>query len=525
MLAVALFACYTRLSETYPLNADGASNSLEAWAMLHGNWLLHGWMLTDVAFYTTELPEYAVVEAAHGLNSDVVHIASALTYTLLVILAAFLAKGQASGREGWTRALIAAGIMLAPMQDAVVRPGITPPQGTGIMLLLSQADHIGTQVPLLGIFLVLDRAPRRWYLPPLIAAALTWAVVGDTIAVLDAAAPIAVVFLLRAAWGVIRHGDRLAAWRYELGVGAAAMAGAGAGLGAQRLIPRLGGYHMMPIAAGVTAMGKLPHNLWVTGRGILDLYGADVLGSRPGAETALTWVHVIGVALAGMALLLSVQGFLRRCEPLTAILAAGIVINVAFFLVSTIPSKPWDAREVSAVLPFGAVLAGRLLARPLARARLLPVLGVLIVGYAAALGYGMTQPRLGNMEQPLASWLEAHHLKTGLGTYTEDNAVTVDSGGRVRMLTVAWQGTGPSVPRWYQSSLGWYDARTSYADFVATNSADGHRGSLIPQREIVATFGKPARTYHYGTFTIMVWHKNLLRDLGRPALTEVGKIG
>ena len=43
-----------------PVNADGASNALQAWDMLHGNLLLHGWWLSDVSFYTTELPQYTL---------------------------------------------------------------------------------------------------------------------------------------------------------------------------------------------------------------------------------------------------------------------------------------------------------------------------------------------------------------------------------------------------------------------------------------------------------------------------------
>ncbi len=79
------------------VQSDGAAMVLESWAMLHGNLLLHGWQLADVSFYTTELPEYMLVELVRGLNPDVVRICAALTYTLLVVLAAAVAHG-ASGR-------------------------------------------------------------------------------------------------------------------------------------------------------------------------------------------------------------------------------------------------------------------------------------------------------------------------------------------------------------------------------------------------------------------------------------------
>ncbi len=113
-----LFVCYLHISRTVPTNSDGAANALQAWDMLHGNLLLHGWWLSDVSFYTTELPEYMLVELVHGLNADVVHVAAALTYTLLVLLAALLAKGRATGREAAVRMLLAGGIMLAPQLGA-----------------------------------------------------------------------------------------------------------------------------------------------------------------------------------------------------------------------------------------------------------------------------------------------------------------------------------------------------------------------------------------------------------------------
>ena len=59
--------------------------------MLHGNVLLHGWTASDVTFCITELPEYLVADMVRGPGPDVVHVASAFTYTLLVLLVNYAA--------------------------------------------------------------------------------------------------------------------------------------------------------------------------------------------------------------------------------------------------------------------------------------------------------------------------------------------------------------------------------------------------------------------------------------------------
>jgi hypothetical protein len=91
LAAATAFLCYLRVSRGTAVGSDGGSISLQAWDMLHGNVLLHGWTTSDVSFYPTELVQYVLVEAVRGLGPDVVHIAGAMTYTLLVLLAAWLA--------------------------------------------------------------------------------------------------------------------------------------------------------------------------------------------------------------------------------------------------------------------------------------------------------------------------------------------------------------------------------------------------------------------------------------------------
>jgi hypothetical protein len=180
-VGIGLYLCYLHVSRTERVSSDGASNALQAWAMLHGNPMLRGWTVTDVSFYTTELPEYMLVEHFRGLNADVLHMSAAISYTLVVLTGAMLARGRATGREGIVRMLIAAGIMIAPQL------------GPGVFILVFQPDHIGTQAPLLLTWLVLDRAPRRWYVPILVGAMLAWIEVADRLALLIGVAPLAAV--------------------------------------------------------------------------------------------------------------------------------------------------------------------------------------------------------------------------------------------------------------------------------------------------------------------------------------------
>ena len=512
LAAVVLFVCYVRLSGTVPDNSDGSDQALQAWDMLHGNWLLRGWTVGDVSYYTTEIPEYMIVEKIIGLGANVIHVAAGLTYTLLVLAAGWLATGRATGRPGVVRALVASGILLAPQL------------GNGVHLLIQQPDHIGTQVPLLVTFIVLDRGPRRWYIPAAIFAMLTWVIISDRVAVFDAALPLVAVYGLRVLWGLwgrIHDGTRLAAQWFEIMLAAAGIMSFGAAELAVAVIKHVGGYTSLPLPSKLTSLGSLPLHLKLTLEGTLNLYGADFLGLSGWAlVTAL--VHLVGVALALVGFFLAFRRFFSG-DLIVPVMATGIVFNLAFYILSTVPATWFDTREISVVLPFGAVLAGRQLAGPLARARLVPVLAVVLACYAAALGYGAVQPPVADSEQPVVGWLEAHHLVTGLGTYTESNIITLDSGGRVAIRTVTWRTSG-AVPRAYESESSWYDPRQGYANFVVTNSADSGGVSSIPRRDILALAGPPARTYHYNTFTIMVWNHNLLADLGSPPSARPGDI-
>ena len=507
-----LFSCYCRQSQAVALSSDGSGNILQAWDMLHGNLLLHNWWVSDVSFYTTELPQYMLIEALTGLGPWVVHAAAAMTYMLLVLLAALLAMGNARGGRRLARALLAAGLMLAPQLSA-----------TSILLL--SPDHIGTAVPLLVTWLLIDRARPRWYVPVLVCLLFTLTMVADSIVLLTGVVPLTLVGAGRAFAGLIRRGGPRASRWYELSLaGAAAVAGI-AGSFAPRVMPALGGYQQSPVEAD-TDLGQLQHGAWVTFQAFLELFGANVFntsffGARPVFEVVFAALHLVGAILAACALGVGIARIFRFGELIVPVFAVAIVLNLGAYMSSMHAQDLLGAREMAEVLPLGAVLAGRVLGDPIAawiraaKAWLVPVLAVLAAGYLAALGYGAAQASVPAENEPLASWLVAHRLTDGLATYWQANSTTVDSHGQVRLSAVVQDVRDRLVPYLWETDVANYDPARHYADFVV---ADGP--SALPGMQLSAelTFGHPARTYHADGYTILVWNTNLLDKLDGPGL-------
>ena len=517
VLAVAgLLIVYWRQSETVAVSSDGASNVLQAWAMLHGNVALHHWRVSDVSFYTTELPQYALIESVLGLGAWVVHVGAAMTYTLLVLLAAALAKGRVRGRAGAARVLLAGGIMVAPQLSA-----------TQIVLL--SPDHTGTAVPVLVTWLVIDRVTpdrwkaARWAVPLVVFVLLTSTMIADSIVLITCIAPLVLVVLIRSCPGLIRRGERPASRWYELSLAAAAAAAGGIGSAAPRVIAALGGYRQAPVESDTTLIA-LRHQAWVTFQAVLELFGANVYNARPAIEVVFAWLHLAGAVLVICALILALGRLYRFQDLVVSVFAVAIVINLGTYMFSAHALDILGAREIAAVLPLGAVLAGRMLAEPLlnlaqtartAKFWLLPALAVIAVGYLGTLAYGAAQRPAPMTNQPLAGWLVAHRLTDGLASYWQANSTTLASGGRVRVSGVTVGPGDEFVPYEWETDDAAYDPARYDATFLV---ADGPAQLAGARSAALRTFGPPRRTYSYDGYTIMVWDANLLSRLGHPGL-------
>src|ERR1035438_7540808 len=75
-----LFAFFLRISFGERVDSDGANSALQAWDLVHGHLMLHGWIFGDATFYAFELPLNGIVELLFGVGNLATHVGSALTY-------------------------------------------------------------------------------------------------------------------------------------------------------------------------------------------------------------------------------------------------------------------------------------------------------------------------------------------------------------------------------------------------------------------------------------------------------------
>jgi hypothetical protein len=491
-IGAGLFTGYLHQARVTDANSDGAAMVLQAWDMLHGNVLLHGWSLADVSFYPTEVPEDALVELFTGLRPDVVHISAALTYTLIVLLTALLARGRTRGREGVLRAVIGGMIVVAPSV-------------AGTRVLLLSPNHTGTAVPVLLTLLVLDRTRSRWQVPVLVGALLTLTQVADQIAAYAVAAPLALVGAVRSARLRSRHDAWLAL------AGAASVPG---GLGVLWLIHAAGGFYEPPLTGSLLAApSQLPGHFGALAACVRILFG---VGSPGGFLGFVAVLHAVCLGLAGLGLLAGLVR-LARIGLASQVLVAGIVAVLAAGFFGTHVTSTASAHEIAVVLPMSAALTARMV--PAAALRGRPVLGVapaaagLAACFLAALAIAASWSPARPDNAALARWLQAHGLHTGLSGYWQADSAILDSGGGVLIAPVQATADGKVQAYRWETQASWFDSRATYANFVVEETSAGSETMTIPHAVLYSSFGRPARIWHFKNYTITVWKENLLAHL------------
>ena len=273
-----------------------------------------------------------------------------------------------------------------------------------------------------------------------------------------------------------------------------------------------------PVASGT----KILHNV-----GLVGTWGGDLLGmgggslGNGGVPVALELVHAVGVLCVVVAVLAAVRrlvlGVARRdpvaSEPdegwrIDDLLVLALVADLLVFVTLTYGDAQDFSRYLTGAVVFGAVLAGRAVARvatPPMTPRLRRGLAAMALGVLAAFGAGfgftLAAPQPSRPYVQLGRFLEAHHFQRGLGDYWSASITTVSTDGTVDVRPVIADGDGHIGRYQRQSAAAWYSGQRF--EFLVYDAAVPWGG--ITPASAVHTFGPSTRTYDVGTFRVIVW--------------------
>jgi len=492
--AIALYALLLRIALTENVSSDPANNVLQAWDLVHGHLLLHGWILGDVTFYTFELPLLGIIELFFGVHTIALHVALALVYLLITVFATALAVTGSRGPARAARAAVVVAVLAAPIF-----------QMTDSWIPISLPDHTGTSVFLLLPFLLVDRADHddrasaARYTAPLLCLILAAGQLSDVTVRFVAVPAIVVVCgyrLLVARKLVNRDGVHLAAAVLSVPLS---------------LVVRAAMLHFHSYLMVAPQMKIAPVSLWlhharVTWLDIREVFGAVAYTGH--AESVVDAAVVFGWAC----LLVTAIGIVRvlwrwrtasRAEQLLVIAIAG---NLAVYTLSALVNAD-SPHDIIAIVPMGAVLAARALIPERLTSRVAVLAGCGLAGVAALVPMSLSAAR--PLTRPtsaatLSTWLSAHGLHYGLGGYWNASGVTLQSGNQVQVRTI--QQTGREITTYpWESDAAWYDPSEHYANFVIVSpNATPSLGS------VVRVFGQPTSTNQVGGEKVLIYKKNLL---------------
>ena len=507
-VVVLIALLYAAAVRAFAGDSDGATVVLEGHALGSGHVLLHGWALSLDSFWTIDAPLYAVAERLTGMHWALLYLVPAVIAGLVIALSAVLAR---DGRKGWPGAVA--------IITVVVVIGL--PSHALATFLLRGPLHVGTTLWCLAAFVCLrtGRFDRWWFVA---VGLLATGALGDSQVIVLGMVP---VFL-----GGLVMMRRRRRWQSGLTAVAAAAASAILAVALWTFAGWAGAYTVNSTHPRASAQ-----QAW-TNIGHIATWGAAMLGVGDGglgaggvrgfqvAHLVSLLVVVAGVVVAAFGLF---RGVAFGRPPTTAnagdyrtedLLVLAFALDLGMFVFLTANSDPGYMRYLTAAVIFSSILAGRLVGRfasafvsnserrgsrglHLAGASASVVVALVAVGFVTSL-----RPHL--PDRPfiqLGQFLEAHHLRTGIGDYWSASITTVATDGVVAIRPVITTPTGRIVRYQRQSNAAWY-AGTRF-EFLVYDTARPWGGIQATTAQV--TFGPPSHTYAVGSYRVAVWDHSL----------------
>jgi hypothetical protein len=494
-----LVLLYARSAHSQAATSDRATIILEGQTMAAGHLLLQGWNLTFASYWTSDAPFYDAAVRLVGLRPALLYAGPAVMAALVVVVGVLLAREASHGASA-----LAGGLAVIALLGFA-----TPAMA---LFFVARGFHMSTALYALLAFAALRRGRfgLGWCLAVLLLAA---GMLGDLLLVAYGVMPLVLAGLVAAL--------RQRRWQSAAaGISAGLVGGAVAALA--RRLAEAGGAFKAEAALSTVPVGQMLRNLaHVPG------YASDLLGltnglrHNGGVPAGLRELHAVG-ALCVLACVVAAMGSLvvgarrgRTGRPVPAgpetwrlddLLVLAVLCSAAPFVTFARPDQS-GVRYLAVSIVFASILAGRLVARGWSKlpagkpARVVSALGLAVVlSFATGVGYSLARPEQPYEIPALVSYLEAHHLRWGIGDYWSASITTVQSSGAVIVRPVAASNGGALQQMMTLSETSWYTGQEW--QFLV------YRKPIIDNVDLDAalrTWGPPAQIQVIGAFQVLTW--------------------
>jgi len=489
----ALAVFFTAVALNVPYDSDHASMMVMGKAVLEGNPLLEGWTLGNQAYYTTELPFYALGIWLMGFTWKVIYILTGLHWAMITLALIVLAATDEARTASPHRAFVA--FCLTFFLPALL---LTSSH-------LSDAHLVGFFYCLIALF-GMRSIEHGGRLPhyAVYGAFLTLAMIGDAFGLFLLAIPVVLVCVLRISW----DGPR----RQTIALLAVTLLAAALARAILELVSAVGGARIPGPPAQFVSLPHLEGNAYVVLYSILDLFAVRFFGEPVVSVAAVQGViHISALLLLGRAAYVALARF-REQDLYTQVLVTIIVVNVMEYFLSGAVALG-TTYYLAPSLIFGIPLVvkyvfGSSIWRERRKLVLLYFL-VLLVSLMPPLTFSKPP----SQSDGLAQLLIQAHLKNGYGPFWRSNSTTVATAGQVTVRPVYLKNGSFIAPYLQFASKEWYSSR---ADFlvVQTDDSSGLQPTVEQATEI---FGPPSEKHSLGRFGyLLVWDHDITPFLAPP---------
>ncbi|MGH9303428.1 MAG: hypothetical protein ACRDZ5_03335 [Acidimicrobiales bacterium] len=529
-------------------DSDGAAVILQGQAMSKGHLLLSGWSLSLDSFWTVDAPFYLVAVLLGGVTPVLLHLVPAVIALLVIGAGAYIA---AEGRRG-PGAVVGALTVVALLGF---------PTHTMAYFFLRGPLHVATALWCLVAFIAVRRG-RFDFGFAVAVIFLAAGVLGDLQALAYGVIPLFLAGLVAMC--------RCRSLRGGLAQSGAAVGGVVVAYVVRKIAKAAGSFGIGTAnpRAGLSAVPRNIHHAITETAQLIGVSSRDF--GTGGTPRALEDLHVIALAvlvIAGvLAIVALVAGVVRgagtlagwpmrhvwsaprppypRSHPRGKHSAAGEraiaeersptasdwrlddVLTIAclapagtYVILAVTPDIQYG-RYLTAGVIFGAILAGRILARFASSINWRRSLGIaagaiglaIAVAFGAGTGYTVSGRAPVQSAANLSAFLEAHHLDLGVSDYWSSNITTVVSHGRVELRAVV--SAAGRLQRYNRLSPGSWYAKEPFG-FLVYNLGLPWGG--VNMSSAVATWGPPAHEYAVGTYRVLVWDHTLTVNPHPPA--------